>query len=351
MIKSKSRKGSKIEKLIPVEESLGIKLIKIIYQNEISILEVKQFSNKTIFGILRDDGVLVITDNQSNIEINHPTSEKIHSFCPLPKNQLLTASTKSIVLWDNQFKILNILEIPSSFVIFNEIKEYICVLNCENNIKTTFYEISGKELKLKCFKELFGIVPEDANFKKLSQNVIGWWDSMELQIIDVDQNCTLFQKSNYDDYEYQIPDIECMWSNQKNDIFFRVGEEVYQMIPGYTSSKPMLRSTDVINCSSNIDGFLVTGCGGNLKFWTFEKGHWKIVKTLPAHNFPLTEIFFISDFKFITSSLDGSVKEWLYVNQFTIIFVHFTEYEEIFHSNLFETMRFNFVEQINFNSD
>jgi WD40 repeat protein len=333
MVKNKGGKGPKIEKTFPVEETIGIRLKKIMYSNESSMLEMKQFPNKTTFGALRADGILVILDNLKNLEIliKHPKSEKIHSFCPLPKNQLLTASTTSVVLWDYQFQIVNTLEVPSSCVIYNEIKEYIFVLYCENIIKTTFYELCGIEFKFKYFNETNVSVERDASFKKIHHHVIGWNTLSELQILDVDHNCLIFEKKiNDDDYYYGLYlEIDSIWKNQKNELFSRMGDQIYKFDDNYSSMKPMLKSQDFINCSSNVDGYFVTGCGGTVKFWTCENKNWKIAKTIHAHEFPLTEILFISDYKFTTSSLDGTVKEWLFVNQFTIIFVHFTEYEKV----------------------
>jgi hypothetical protein len=325
----KGHQKKKEKKISSTEDSnLGIKLNKIIYTNSTSIIKLIQLPNSDLAALQADGCIMIISTTKTWVEnvMFHPNPENFHSFFSFSEDKLITASEKNLNLWNFQEnKILDILNIESLFVMKNDLNDDIYILNSNNFTSTiSHYKIGNGKFIFQNSFEMKENIHRKSKFLKVSSHKIAFNLRESHFVIDVES------KTITEEHQSGFGIFSNFWTNQFKESFcFSSYGEVYQHNDEDGSWKYLFSCSDQLNCSSKIGKYIVTGGGGTIKFWAMKDFSICPHKTIKVHDYPLTSIISISNRKFITSSFDGSIKLWTFIDQNTIIFEHFTEYELI----------------------
>jgi WD40 repeat protein len=332
MAKKKGYKAQSGATHVPDQTSVTLTLNSVIFSSEHSVENI-YFQNQT--WIFQTTNEVLVYDKNFTFQFN--INKKIKNILPISKEMILLVSTTQIFLWSLETnKQLDVVELRSFGAIYRKSKQKIYLFPIQiNNFNVYTFSVKDGKLKEISKDSVQIILAPFFSIKSIFNHLVDSKAVVLLQsqvlILDLDT--------------FQVTDF----SNEKKPIFdLFLFENRIIIVESYlyniyqndmnTSSLLFTIKNDPPKSMMEMEDYIVTGGAQNLKFWS--KSNNKCAKTIKVHDLQVTGIMFV-DGKFITSSMDGSVKLWNFTNQLTTIFIHFTEYKKIMRKN--SDISFHFV--------
>ena len=316
------------------EDYIGFKLKKIIFETKEGVSKIFQLENGHII-VMLESGKLLSNfeyDQFSNILEKESFSNSIHSIFSIPEmNEIVIASKNEIIFWDDLKNEINVELSISSEKLFPIGNDFIYLFKKEGINKhfshdsfTIFkYFLNRKKNSLDLVKSIDTILTGDiVDVIKYDDKSIVLCTTASIHLWDIHQEIVIDSRA--------ICYAECLLKTSNKLYVGQSNGKIKTFGNSFQTFKIMGISDAVYSLAEYKNKILTTG-GNTIKVWSCDSN--KCIKTEKIHEFPITSILFISEFEFLSSSFDGTIKKWIIVDSCSIILVHFHLQKEIREKN------------------